>query len=281
MAHPLRLDLAYLLESMKIRSHHPYYQLLLTICSFCIILERKESTRRCKHGQHQGWMLYLSSSTGWLRSRRKHRGLGSKDTSRWGVRHDQLSSTRADITHWGRKERYGGEKLWRAVKVKTNSHCLAREGRETQQRKKQGKEWPDWNSKVVLSSFIFLFPFFSCLPGATLVYWGRAVVPSWALAALGANPQRAAVLHHAGYRLVSSCSTIIEKQWKCRKNFPDVIFLHKPCPELLTRMPWGTKCRQEESTCPLLKDSLYYEILTPNTLVGMVLGTEVRVCFFI
>lgn len=96
MAYPLRLDLAYLLETMKVRSHHPYCQLLLNICSVFIILEIMESMRRCKHGQHQGWTLYgyLSSSTGWLWSRRKHRGPGSKDTSRWG------SDASLALQHW-------------------------------------------------------------------------------------------------------------------------------------------------------------------------------------
>lgn len=45
-------------------------------------------------------------------------------------------------------------------------------------KKKQGEGRPDWNSKVGLGYFIFLFPFLPRMHGATLVCWGGAVSPA-------------------------------------------------------------------------------------------------------
>lgn len=64
------------LRNNKIRSYHPYCQMLLDIFDFFIILEIAESMRRCKYGQHH--FMGMNFSTGQQWSRRKHRGLGSK-----------------------------------------------------------------------------------------------------------------------------------------------------------------------------------------------------------
>lgn len=149
-----------------------------------------------------------------------------------GVRHQQLSSTVETLpTEVGRSEVMG--RTVKAIKVKADR--LWWEERKPAE-KKRGKGWCDWNSKVVLNSFIFIFLLLSQLHGATLGYWGGAAALSWALADLGASPESCHVPPHSWPPY--SHSIVTEKEWKW--TFPDMIFLCKPCLELVTRTPWGT-----------------------------------------